>query len=103
VYPRLQQLRAELETSTSSPKHGILVLYGIRRELLRHRHDMPYAHLLVCPSALRAKFYQTQQALKQPPAFPTPSASAQFVATTQALDVLEQVATCQSKQEEFPA
>ncbi|MBO0358457.1 hypothetical protein J0X19_10915 [Hymenobacter sp. BT186] len=103
IYPRLQQLRAELEGSATSPEHGLSVLYAIRRELLRHYHEMPFAQLLICPPELRDQFYKNQLALQQAPAFPAPSASAQFASTVQALSVLEQVATCRRKQEQLLA
>lgn len=99
VYPRLQKLRAELAQCDASPDNGLSVLYAIRRELLRHYNNLPYAQLLACPSTLRAQFYSAQQVLQQAPAFPAPSASAQYTSTEQALGVLERIARCQTGQQ----
>ena len=99
LYPRLQQLRAELEDSAFSLENGPSVLYALRRELLRHYDNMPYAQLLVCPSGLRAQFYSAQDMLQQSPAFPAPSARAQYTSTERALSVLERVALCQGKRQ----
>ncbi|MBO0360657.1 hypothetical protein J0X19_22040 [Hymenobacter sp. BT186] len=94
LYPRLQQLRAELEESATSPENGLSVLYAIRRELLRHYHNLPFGQLQQCPFDLRELFYRNQQGLQQPLSFPSPSFRAQYVGIEQALDVLEQVLGC---------
>ncbi|WP_022824888.1 hypothetical protein [Hymenobacter norwichensis] len=101
LYLRLLQLREELEASAASPENGLSVLYAIRRELLRHYDDLPFAQLSLCSHALQDQFYAAQKALRQPVAFPTPSASAQYVDTEQALSILERVAACTKKQHSF--
>lgn len=103
TYPRLRQLRAELEDCTRSPENDLSVLYAIRRELLWYYHEMPFAQLHLCPSELQDRFYCAQRALQKPMALPSFSASAPYAGTTQALDVLEQVTACTTKQEQLPA
>ncbi|RSK44685.1 hypothetical protein [Hymenobacter perfusus] len=88
LYLRLQQLRAELETSESSAGFGPTVLFAIRRELLRHLLQVPYPTLQAGPTALLRRFESVIRNLQAAATFPASSRERQLSEARQALDVL---------------
>lgn len=92
MYPRLLQLRLELQASDSSDSFGRSVLLAIRRELLRLLQSVSNPQLQLLPAELRQPVLDARQALQAPAPFPAPSWDVQYIHTEHVLNLLEEVA-----------
>lgn len=88
---RLQQLRKELDMSTTADT-GLSVLYALRRELVRFLRRVPAPLLSTLPEALRTQFRICLGALQAPPAFPGGDLQKLHLETEHALTTLEEIA-----------
>ncbi|WBO85986.1 hypothetical protein [Hymenobacter yonginensis] len=90
---RLQQLRAELDTSAESGDFGPTILFTIRRELLLYLQQVPQWVLLAGAPTLAPRVEASVRQLLAPASFPARSRELQLSEARQALSLLEELQT----------